>query len=203
MVRVRFGVCEFLLSNLPLDNLWFVFLCGIISVSGMTLPGFSGSFILILMGNYVLLLVDSVNALYDTFSDLLSGNLNFIDNPRRITQLKVLAVFTLGSVTGLVTFSHVLSYILKHYKSITLSTIIGFIIGSLGVVWPWKKTIYKIGENGLFLKDSTGERVVENYQRYIPKLDLETLYAVLFIFLGILIVLALEAYGAKTRKGIK
>ena len=203
MVRVRFGVCEFLLSNLPLDNLWFVFLCGLISVSGMTLPGFSGSFILILMGNYVLLLVDSVNALYDTFSDLLSGNLNFIDNPRRITQLKVLAVFTLGSVTGLVTFSHVLSYILKHYKSITLSTIIGFIIGSLGVVWPWKKTIYKIGENGLFLKDSTGERVVENYQRYIPKLDLETLYAVLFIFLGILIVLALEAYGAKTRKGIK
>ena len=92
---------------------------------------------------------------------------------------------------------------MKHYKSITLSTIIGFIIGSLGVVWPWKKTIYKIGENGLFLKDSTGERVVENYQRYIPKLDLETLYAVLFIFLGILIVLALEAYGAKTRKGIK
>ncbi|MEO1033637.1 MAG: DUF368 domain-containing protein, partial [Bacteroidota bacterium] len=45
------------------DNLWFVFFCGIISVSGMTLPGFSGSFILILLGNYVLLLVDSVNAL--------------------------------------------------------------------------------------------------------------------------------------------
>lgn len=43
------------------DNLWFVFFCGIISVSGMTLPGFSGSFILILLGNYVLLLVDSVN----------------------------------------------------------------------------------------------------------------------------------------------
>ena len=51
------------------DNLWFVFFCGIISVSGMTLPGFSGSFILILLGNYVLLLVDSVNALSDTFFD--------------------------------------------------------------------------------------------------------------------------------------
>ena len=50
------------------DNLLFVFFCGIISVSGMTLPGFSGSFILILLGNYVLLLVDSVNALYDTFA---------------------------------------------------------------------------------------------------------------------------------------
>lgn len=45
------------------DNLWFVFFCGIIGVSGMTLPGLSGSFILILLGNYVLLLVDSVNAI--------------------------------------------------------------------------------------------------------------------------------------------
>ena len=52
------------------DNLWFVFFCGIISVSGMTLPGLSGSFILILLGNYVLLLVDSVNALFDTFFDI-------------------------------------------------------------------------------------------------------------------------------------
>ena len=60
------------------DNLWFVFFCGIISVSGMTLPGFSGSFILILLGNYVLLLVDSVNALYDTFGDVVSGNFEFI-----------------------------------------------------------------------------------------------------------------------------
>src|SRR5690606_17129523 len=51
------------------DNLIFVFFCGIISVSGMTLPGLSGSFILMLMGNYVLLLVDSVNALYDTFAE--------------------------------------------------------------------------------------------------------------------------------------
>ena len=55
------------------DNLIFVFFCGMISVSGMTLPGFSGSFILILLGNYVLLLVDSVNALFDTFTDLITA----------------------------------------------------------------------------------------------------------------------------------
>ena len=48
-------------------------------------------------------------------------------------MLKVLVVFTLGSVTGLVTFSHVLSYILKHYKSITTASIIGFIIGFLAL----------------------------------------------------------------------
>ena len=182
------------------DNLWFVFFCGIISVSGMTLPGFSGSFILILLGNYVLLLVDSVNALYDTFYEILSGDFTFIQNHERIRMLKVLGVFTLGSVTGLVTFSHVLSYILKHFKSITLSTIIGFIIGSLGVVWPWKETIFKYNESGHLIFDSSGKKIIENYQRYIPDLNKETLFAILFILVGIIIVLALEVYGAKTRK---
>lgn len=182
------------------DNLLFVFLCGIISVSGMTLPGFSGSFILILLGNYVLLLVDAVNALYDTFIDIFRVDFDFIHNPERITLLKVLGMFTLGSVVGLVTFSHVLSYILKHYKSITTSTIIGFIIGSLGVVWPWKKTIYKIDLDGNPILDSAGHRVVANYQRFIPELNTETYIAIVFIIIGILIVLGLEWYGQKTRK---
>ena len=182
------------------DNLWFVFICGIISVTGMTLPGFSGSFMLIILGNYVLLLVDSVNALYDSFSQLFIGDLSFLNNPERVRMLKVLAVFTLGSITGLVTFSHVLSYILKHYKNITTSIIIGFIIGSLGVVWPWKNTIYKTFEDGSFHLDSTGAKVIENYQRYIPELNTETYYAMIFIIVGVAIVLALEIYGQKTRK---
>lgn len=182
------------------DNLWFVFFCGIISVSGMTLPGFSGSFILILLGNYVLLLVDSVNALYDTMYEVFTGNFSFIENSERLRTLKVLAVFTLGSITGLVTFSHLLSYILKHYKSITLSTIIGFIIGSLGVVWPWKETIYKINTQGHFILDSSSQKVIENYKRYAPELNAETFYAVAFILVGITIVLALEWYGQKTKK---
>ena len=182
------------------NNLWFVFFCGIISVSGMTLPGFSGSFILILLGNYVLLLVDSVNALYDSFADILRGDFDFIYNSQRIEMLKVLTVFTLGSITGLVTFSHILSYILKHYKSITISSIIGFIIGSLGVVWPWKNTIYKMSEDGHFIYDSTGEKVVQNYVRFLPEINSETFIAIIYIIIGILIVLALEWYGQKTRK---
>ncbi len=182
------------------DNLWFVFFCGIISVSGMTLPGFSGSFILILLGNYVLLLVDSVNALSDTFFDIFSGDFSFIYNSQRLRMLQVLLVFTLGSVTGLVTFSHILSYILKHYKNITLSAIIGFIVGSLGVVWPWKHTIYKLADDGSHVLDSTGTKIVLNYERYIPQLNSETYYAIAYIFLGIVIVLALEYYGQKTRK---
>ncbi|RNC84883.1 MAG: DUF368 domain-containing protein [Winogradskyella sp.] len=182
------------------DNLVFVFFCGIISVSGMTLPGFSGSFILILLGNYVLLLVDSVNALYDTFADIFSGNFEFIKDQARMRMLKVLSVFTLGSVTGLVTLSHLLNYILKHYKSITLATIIGFIIGSLGVVWPWKQTVYKIDETGTAIMDSSGAPVIENYKRFIPELTTETGIAIAYIILGIFIVLALEWYGKRTRR---
>lgn len=182
------------------DNLFFVFLCGIISVSGMTLPGFSGSFILILLGNYVLLLVDSVNALYDTIADIFSGNFDFIKDQARIQMLKVLSVFTLGSVTGLVTFSHVLNYILKHYKSITMATIIGFIIGSLGVVWPWKKTIYQTLENGSQILDSKGVPIIENYKRFLPEINSETYIAIAYILLGIFIVLALEWYGQRTKR---
>ena len=181
------------------DNLIFVFFCGIISVSGMTLPGLSGSFILILLGNYVLLLVDSVNSLYDTVSEIVSGDFSFIQNDHRIRMLQVLGVFTLGSVTGLVTFSHLLNYILKRYKQMTLATIIGFIIGSLGVVWPWKKTIYRLDVGGNIKTDSTGNFIIENYERFIPEPNSETIIAIGYIVFGFLIVLALEWYGQRTR----
>lgn len=182
------------------DNLFFVFFCGIISVSGMTLPGFSGSFILIILGNYVLLLVDSVNALFDTMLDIFSGDFEFINNEVRIRLLKVLAVFTIGSVTGLVTFSHILNYILKHYKNITLATIMGFIIGSLGVVWPWKKTIYQENLDGTLILDSTGKQIIANYERFLPEFNSQTYIAIVYIALGILIVLGLEWYGKQTRQ---
>lgn len=183
------------------DNLLFVFFCGIISVSGMTLPGLSGSFILILIGNYVLLLVDSVNALYDTFVDLIQWNLEAIQSPERKRLLTILVVFTLGSVVGLVSLSHMLSYVLKKFKNRTTAIILGFIIGSLGVVWPWKQNIYKHDLSGQVLLDSTGEKVVANYQRYMPNFGtLETWAAIGFVIFGIAIVLWLEWYGHKTRK---
>ncbi|WP_228235481.1 DUF368 domain-containing protein [Allomuricauda sp. M10] len=185
------------------DNLIFIFFCGIISVSGMTLPGLSGSFILILLGNYVLLLVDSVNALYDTFSDIFSGNFGFYKNAERMQTLKILAIFTLGSATGLVTFSHLLSYVLKHYKATTTAVILGFITGSLGVIWPWKRTIFKLDGAGIPIMDSNGDKIILNYQRYLPNMgNPETWWAILFIILGILVLLVLDWYG-KNRKANK
>jgi uncharacterized membrane protein len=103
-------------------------------------------------------------------------------------------------VTGLVTFSHALNYILHHYKNITLATIVGFIVGSLGVVWPWKSTLYQTDINGQLILDSAGKQIVANYQRYLPELNLETFIAITYIALGILIVLGLEWYGYRTRQ---
>tara|TARA_R110000868_G_scaffold2277_2_gene16978 strand:- start:5783 stop:6796 length:1014 start_codon:yes stop_codon:yes gene_type:complete len=183
------------------ENLIFIFFCGIISVSGMTLPGLSGSFILILLGNYVLLLVDSVNALYDTFSEILRGDFSFMDNPTRLHTLKILAVFTTGSAAGLVTLSHLLSYVLKHFRHITTAVIIGFITGSLGVVWPWKRTLFKTDNAGKLLLDTNQNPIIKNYERYLPNpASSETLWAIFFIVFGILILLGLDWYGKNRKK---
>jgi uncharacterized membrane protein len=178
------------------DNLIFVFFCGIISVSGMTLPGLSGSFILILLGNYVLLLVDSVNALYDTIAEVFQGDFSFVRNRERLHTLLILAVFTAGSATGLVSLSHLLGYVLKHFRHMTTAAIIGFITGSLGVVWPWKKTIYLQDGAGNLLLDSNGDRIIVNYERYLPELfSAETTWAMGFILAGIALLVFLEWYG--------
>ncbi len=191
---------SFMRPSVENDHLFFVFFCGIISVSGMTLPGLSGSFILIIIGNYVLLLVDSVNALYDTFTDIITGNFNFIHHPKRIRLLKVLAFFTTGSVVGMVSFSHVINYLLQHYKLATIGTITGFIIGSLGIVWPWKITLYKTATNGSFITNNNQNKIITAYQRYIPELTTETLIAIGYIVLGLSIILVLERQGNRAKK---
>mgnify|MGYP002795041427 FL=1 len=180
------------------DNLFFVFFCGMVGVSGMTLPGFSGSFILILFGNYVLLLVDSVNALYNTITDIFLMDFSFIHDQARLRLLKVLVVFSLGSLAGLVTLSHLLGYLLKLYKKETYAVIIGFITGSLGVVWPWKEKIFKINKQGEFIIDAHGNFILDNYQRYFPDFsDPVTWITFVFILIGIFIVLGLGWYENK------
>ncbi len=182
------------------DNLWFVFICGIIGVSGMTLPGLSGSFVLILLGNYVLLLVDSVNALYDTIKDVFLMDFSFVDNSERIRLLQVLVVFSLGSIAGLVSLSHLLGFVLKRYKKETYSVIIGFIAGSLGVVWPWKEKIYKLNAEGNFRLDVHGNKIIDNYDRYFPDFSSsETWLAIFFIIMGIFIVLGLGWYENRNK----
>ncbi len=177
------------------SNLFFVFFCGIIGVSGMTLPGLSGSFILILLGNYVLLLVDAVNALFDTIADIFLLDFSFVQNPERIELLKVLTSFSIGSLVGLVSLSHLLGYVLKRYKKATYAVIIGFIAGSLGVVWPWKEKIYALDAYGNIQHDAHQREIIMDYDRYFPNsFSGETLWAIFFMIFGAAIVLSLDWY---------
>ena len=181
------------------DNLWFIFICGIVGVSGMTLPGLSGSFILILMGNYVLLLVDSVNELFSVITDVFSGDISFMNDSNRVRYLKIIGVFTAGSVFGLVFISHVLGYLLKRWNQIITAIIIGFITGSLGIVWPWKTKQYKV-EHGEYLLDQQGNKIIENYQRFLPDLTNQTSWiAIFYILVGILLILGIDYYGRKRK----
>ena len=158
-----------------------IFFSGVIAISGMVLPGLSGSYLLLLMGNYTLIMVDSVNALYFTLIDIVSFNFEFINDPERLYLLKVLLLFTIGSVTGLIFLSNILSTLLKKFKTITMSIIVGFIGGSLLAVWPWKKENMN-GGNSLFIPDI---------------LSTETLVTLFYIFIGILFVVLLERIANK------
>ena len=158
-----------------------IFFSGVIAISGMVLPGLSGSYLLLLMGNYTLIMVDSVNALYFTLIDIVSFNFEFIDDPERLYLLKVLLLFTIGSVTGLIFLSNILSTLLKKFKTLTMSIIVGFIGGSLLAVWPWKKENIN-GGNSLFIPDI---------------LSTETLVTLFYIFIGILFVVLLERIANK------
>ena len=147
------------------DNLFFVFICGIIGISGMMLPGLSGSFILILMGNYELLMVTAITEL----------------------NILLLSVFFLGSAFGLMSFSHILSWVFKHYKNQTLALLTGFILGSLSIIWPWKEVAESI-----IIK---GKEKIIAYNWYFPnELNIETILAILLILVGILSVYALENF---------
>ena len=148
------------------DNLFFVFICGIIGISGMMLPGLSGSFILILMGNYELLMVTAITEL----------------------NILLLSVFFLGSVFGLMSFSHILSWVFKHYKNQTLALLTGFILGSLSIIWPWKEVAESI-----IIK---GKEKIIAYNWYFPnELNTETIIAILLMLGGILSVYALENFA--------
>ncbi|MBD7978373.1 MULTISPECIES: DUF368 domain-containing protein [Pseudomonas] len=95
-----------------------LFFAGAIAISAMILPGISGSFILVLLGLYPVVL----------------GAVKNLD-------IAILAVFSAGCLLGLLSFSRLLSWMLAHVRDLTLATLTGIMLGSLGKVWPWKHTL--------------------------------------------------------------
>lgn len=174
-------------------NYLFVFFCGIIGISGMLLPGLSGSYILMLLGNYKLLMVDSINAISKSIKMLMLGDLTFLNNSDQITGLVHFCLFLLGSIFGMVSFSRLIAWVFKQYKNITIALLTGFIFGSLAIIWPWKNAILHPT-----ILDRNKDPIIIGYERYVPKeLDHATITTLLCILFGIICIWAVEKMAEK------
>lgn len=155
-------------------NLFTVFIAGAIAICAMILPGISGSFILLLLGMYAPIL-DAVK------------NLN----------IPILAMFAFGCIVGILSFSHLLSWLLHRYRALSIAFLTGLLMGALGKVWPWREAVS-------FRVNSSGEKMpmIENV---LMPAAFETAtgqaaqlpIAILMMILGFALVLGLEKFSAK------
>jgi putative membrane protein len=158
------------------SDFYYLFLCGIVAICSMILPGLSGSFVLILMGNYELVFIKAVNDL----------------------DMKILGPVVLGSLFGLIAFSHFLSWIFKRFKDLTIALLTGFILGSLSILWPWKEDIYRTDASGMVMLKSNGEPIIQGYERILPdSLNGEVIIAICLVVTGILSIWLLEKLAEK------
>ena len=147
------------------DASWFIFLSGAVAISAMILPGISGSFILLMLKKYAYIF----NAI---------GHFNFA----------VIIPFTLGMIMGLVLFSRVLSWLLKNWYQETLSTIIGLLVASLWVIWPFQERIYEMVRGK--------ERLIETQPYFPQQITADVNMAAGMIILGLLLVLVINFLSA-------
>ena len=165
-------------------NLWFVFFCGLISIIGMTLPGLSGSFLLILLGNYALLLVDSVNAVLEFSVQLLKNPPAYAALLQEHSELlTILVVFVGGSVIGLVSISNLLHYIIVRFEYKLNALIIGFIVGSLSILWPWSD--FRLLTNNTLINNTIESSGFNQY------------FSLFWIGVGLFIVIIIDVYDRK------
>ena len=182
------------------DHLLFVFFCGMISVSGMTIPGLSGSFLLLILGNYNLLLVDSVNAIYLVLSNALFFDFETINDPKISRLLTIMGVFTLGSILGLILFSNIIKRLLKKHPQLILASIIGFITGTISLLWPWKMEVFKYDNEGALVLNSLGNPKIDYYHYSFPDFGNSCTYEVILsILLGVILIFVINYYGKKRK----
>ncbi|PAR51500.1 DUF368 domain-containing protein [Vibrio metoecus] len=151
-----------------------VMLSGAIAICAMILPGISGSFILLLIGMYAPVL-GAVKTL----------------------QIDILLLFLSGCVMGLLSFSHVLSWLLRRHRDITLTFLTGLMLGTLPKIWPWKETLS-------WRVNSSGEQV-PLLQRNLSPFEFEALtsqpsqwvLAIVLMLAAVALVLGLEKYAEK------
>lgn len=104
-------------TSAPQENpsLIIIFIAAAIAVCALVLPGVSGSFLLLAVGLYAPIMSSLSNREWD-----------------------VIGVFIIGALTGIVLFVKILSYIMEHHRTITLTAMAGLMLGSLRALWPWQ-----------------------------------------------------------------
>ncbi|MBW3469194.1 DUF368 domain-containing protein [Arthrospiribacter ruber] len=148
---------------------WFTFVAGVIAISAMILPGISGSFLLLILGQYERVL-QAVND----------------------RDVLVLGLFALGCITGLLSFSRLISWFLKKYHDLTLAFLSGIMLGSINKIWPWKNVIsYRLSSSGVQKPFVTENVMPQNYMSITGEESL-ILYAIMAFSFGILLVLGIE-----------
>ncbi|MBN2743355.1 MAG: DUF368 domain-containing protein [Marinilabiliaceae bacterium] len=155
---------------------WFVFVSGAIAICAMILPGISGSFILLLLGKYL-----------------------FMMSAIKEMKVAVILVFMAGAGVGIITFSNVLTWLLKKYHAITVAVLGGFMVGSLNKVWPWKEvTSTYINSHGV-TKPLTESNVLPTAYEAVSGQAALLVPAVVAALVGLGLVFAIE-YVAKMMK---
>lgn len=167
-------IAEIKPAQLP-DHWWVIALAGSVAICAMILPGISGGFILLVLGLWTTVI-----------EGILS--LNWV----------LIISFGFGCAAGLLSFSHLLSWLLHRFHSATLALLTGFLFGSLNVIWPWKQTL----ETTVNRHGETVVLVSENIwpQQYSEQSgqDSYLLFAIALAVLGAILVLILEISAAKT-----
>ena len=153
------------------DALWFLFLCGVIAISAMILPGLSGSFLLLILGKY----------------QFITGA---IRSPFEEGHLLALGVFVAGCAVGVLGFSRFLRYCLNHFEAATLCLLTGLMIGAMKKVWPWKVII----ESELI----GGKEYVTREENLLPALSMDLAIPLVLMALGITLVILLERAARRT-----
>jgi putative membrane protein len=137
MVLAGIGTAYILTAAAPLqgsDSLFAVFLSGAVAICALILPGISGSFMLLLLGMYTLILT-SVRSMLEHFDPGSVG---------------IVVTFAVGCLTGLALFSRFLSWTMRRYPSQTLALLTGFMVGSLNKLWPWRNPVtFRMDSDGI------------------------------------------------------
>ncbi len=152
------------------DGFLYLILCGVVGACSMILPGLSGSFVLILMGNYQLVMIEAVNNM----------------------DLGILLPVVLGAGLGLLAFSYILAWVFKRFRSQTLSLLSGFILGSLLILWPWK--------NELIETFGDKVKVVGYDWFLPAQINAEVIWAAVWALLGVALIIIMEKVAAKGKK---